>query len=74
MDDGQRVRLDSIITREAHRLTWRKGDIPPLHLLDIHVRTAADYDQRLLEDEPGFNDARLKMMKAELETLVASRN
>lgn len=72
MDDGQKVRMEVIITREAHGLLVRTGGVPPLHQLDIHVRTASDYDQRL-DIEPAFTDARFKMMERELEALHAFR-
>lgn len=71
LDENQRVRLEAIITREAHGLVLRTGGIPSLHLLEIHVRTARDYDQRA-DDEPVFKEAR-KMMQAELDALLALR-
>ena len=73
MDDGRRLRLEAIIAREAHGLMARTGDIPSFHRLDIHIRTAADYDQRL-ESEPGFEAARYKLMQSYLDELGAARN
>jgi hypothetical protein len=73
MEDTRRLYLDAIIAREGHRILARTGRIPSLPQLDIHVRTAADYDQRL-DSEPGFEEARRKLIESHLDELQASRN